>query len=87
MDVTNILNNTIIVMGQVVFVFALFLMMISKLDSWQDIDLSYNKKTLLITMPNNVTYDNTDTIVCGEAQEYFNGLHVDVTESQFKLNL
>ena len=36
-------------------------------------------------MPNNVTYDNTDTIVCGEAQEYFNGLHVDVTESQFKL--
>ena len=36
-------------------------------------------------MPNNITYDQTDTIVCGEAQEYFNSLDVDVTESQFKL--
>ena len=36
-------------------------------------------------MENNITYDETDTIVCGEAQEYFNGLNVDITERQFKL--
>ena len=36
-------------------------------------------------MPNNVTYDQADTIVCGEAQEYFNSLGEDISESQFKL--
>ena len=36
-------------------------------------------------MPNNDTYDQTDTIVCGEAQEYFNSLDAEITEAQFKL--
>ena len=36
-------------------------------------------------MENNITYDETDTIVCGEAQEYFNSLEDDITEAQFKL--
>ena len=36
-------------------------------------------------MPNNITYDQTDTIVCGEAQEYFNTLNNEISESQFKL--
>ncbi len=36
-------------------------------------------------MENNITYDETDTIVCGEAQEYFNTLEEEVTESQFKV--
>ena len=36
-------------------------------------------------MENNITYDETDTIVCGEAQEYFNTLEDDITESQFKV--
>jgi hypothetical protein len=36
-------------------------------------------------MENNITYDETDTIVCGEAQEYFNSLDAEITESQFKL--
>ena len=36
-------------------------------------------------MPNNITYDETDTIVCGEAQEYFNSLDAEITEAQFKL--
>ena len=36
-------------------------------------------------MPNNITYDQTDTIVCGEAQEYFNNLEGEITEAQFKL--
>ncbi len=36
-------------------------------------------------MENNITYDETDTIVCGEAQEYFNSLDAEITEAQFKL--
>ena len=36
-------------------------------------------------MENNITYDETDTIVCGEAQAYFNSLDDEITESQFKL--
>ena len=36
-------------------------------------------------MENNITYDETDTIVCGEAQEYFNSLGAEITETQFKL--
>jgi len=36
-------------------------------------------------MQNNITYDETDTIVCGEAQEYFNTLEEEITESQFKV--
>ena len=36
-------------------------------------------------MPNNITYDDADTIVCGEAQEYFNTLEDEISESQFKL--
>ena len=36
-------------------------------------------------MENNITYDETETIVCGEAQEYFNSLDVEITEAQFKL--
>ena len=36
-------------------------------------------------MQNNITYDETDTIVCGEAQEYFNSLEEDISEAQFKL--
>ena len=36
-------------------------------------------------MENNITYDQTDTIVCGEAQEYFNTLTDEISESQFKL--
>ena len=36
-------------------------------------------------MENNITYDKTDTIVCGEAQEYFNTLTDEISESQFKL--
>ena len=36
-------------------------------------------------MPNNITYDNADTIVCGEAQEYFNTLDDEISEAQFKL--
>ena len=36
-------------------------------------------------MQNNITYDETDTIVCGEAQEYFNSLDEDISEAQFKL--
>ena len=36
-------------------------------------------------MPNNVTYDQADTIVCGEAQEYFNSLDADISEAQFKV--
>ena len=36
-------------------------------------------------MENNITYDKTDTIVCGEAQEYFNTLTDEIAESQFKL--
>ena len=36
-------------------------------------------------MENNITYDETDTIVCGEAQEYFNTLTDEISESQFKL--
>ena len=36
-------------------------------------------------MPNNITYDETDTIVCGEAQEYFNTLDEEISEAQFKL--
>ena len=36
-------------------------------------------------MENNITYDETDTIVCGEAQEYFNTLDEEITESQFKV--
>ena len=36
-------------------------------------------------MPNNITYDETDTIVCGEAQEYFNSLECEISEAQFKL--
>jgi len=36
-------------------------------------------------MENNITYDETDTIVCGEAQEYFNTLEEEITESQFKV--
>ena len=36
-------------------------------------------------MQNNITYDETDTIVCGEAQEYFNSLEEDISESQFKV--
>ena len=36
-------------------------------------------------MPNNITYDQTDTIVCGEAQEYFNSLECEISEAQFKL--
>ena len=36
-------------------------------------------------MPNNITYEETDTIVCGEAQEYFNTLDEEITEAQFKL--
>ena len=36
-------------------------------------------------MENNITYDETDTIVCGEAQEYFNTLNDEISESQFKL--
>ena len=36
-------------------------------------------------MPNNITYDQTDTIVCGEAQEYFNSLECEISEEQFKL--
>ena len=36
-------------------------------------------------MPNNVTYDQADTIVCGEAQEYFNSLDEDISEAQFKV--
>ena len=36
-------------------------------------------------MPNNITYEETDTIVCGEAQEYFNSLDEEISESQFKL--
>ena len=36
-------------------------------------------------MENNITYDETDTIVCGEAQEYFNSLEADISEAQFKL--
>ena len=36
-------------------------------------------------MPNNITYDETDTIVCGEAQEYFNSLDGEISEAQFKL--
>ena len=36
-------------------------------------------------MPNNITYDQSDTIVCGEAQEYFNTLDVEISEAQFKL--
>ena len=37
-------------------------------------------------MPNNITYDDADTIVCGEAQEYFNSLEADISEEQFKLS-
>ena len=36
-------------------------------------------------MENNITYDETDTIVCGEAQAYFNSLDDEITEEQFKL--
>ena len=36
-------------------------------------------------MENNIAYDETDTIVCGEAQEYFNTLTDEISESQFKL--
>ena len=36
-------------------------------------------------MLNNITYDETDTIVCGEAQEFFNSLDCEISESQFKL--
>jgi len=36
-------------------------------------------------MQNNITYDETETIVCGEAQEYFNTLEEEITESQFKV--
>ena len=36
-------------------------------------------------MENNITYDQTDTIVCGEAQAYFNSLDCEITEKQFKL--
>jgi len=36
-------------------------------------------------MENNITYDETDTIVCGEAQDYFNTLEEEITETQFKL--
>ena len=36
-------------------------------------------------MENNITYDKTDTIVCGEAQAYFNSLDDEITEAQFKL--
>ena len=36
-------------------------------------------------MENNITYDETETIVCGEAQEYFNTLEEEITESQFKV--
>ena len=36
-------------------------------------------------MENNITYDETETIVCGEAQEYFNSLDAEITEAQFKL--
>ena len=36
-------------------------------------------------MPNNITYDDADTIVCGEAQEYFNTLEDEISESQFKV--
>ena len=36
-------------------------------------------------MPNNITYEETDTIVCGEAQAYFNSLDCEITEKQFKL--
>ena len=36
-------------------------------------------------MENNITYDETDTIVCGEAQEYFNSLDDEISEAQFKL--
>ena len=35
-------------------------------------------------MENNITYDETDTIVCGEAQAYFNSLDDEITEEQFK---
>ena len=36
-------------------------------------------------MENNITYDETDTIVCGEAQEFFNSLDCEISEAQFKL--
>jgi len=32
----DVLRNTILVMGQVVFVYALFLMMISRMDKWKN---------------------------------------------------
>ena len=36
-------------------------------------------------MQNNIAYDETDTIVCGEAQAYFNSLDAEISEAQFKL--
>jgi hypothetical protein len=36
-------------------------------------------------MPNNITYDQTDTIVSGEAEKVFEKLGNDISEQQFKV--
>ena len=80
------LRMVLMILGAVVpFTIMWMTMMYYMMDDWQDINLLYNKKTHFRTMPNNITYDQTDTRVNGTTEEVFDRLGKELTEEKFKL--